>query len=49
MYVDKLDGRIKRSLYAQLSEQWQSEQDKLMPDILRHRAADRSISTRACA
>jgi site-specific DNA recombinase len=42
MYVDKLDGRIDRSFYAQMSGQWQSEQDKLMQEIIRHQAADRS-------
>jgi hypothetical protein len=30
MYVDKLDGRIDRSFYVQMSEQWQLERDKLM-------------------
>lgn len=42
MYVDKLDGRVDRSFYAQMSEQWQLEQDKLMQEIIRHQAADRS-------
>jgi site-specific DNA recombinase len=42
MYVDKLDGRIDRSFYAQMSEQWQLEQDKLKQEIIRHQAADRS-------
>ncbi len=42
MYVDKLDDRIDRSFYVQMSEQWQLEQDKLMQEIVRHQAADRS-------
>jgi site-specific DNA recombinase len=42
MYVDKLDGRVDQSFYSQMSEQWQLEQDKLMREITRHQAADRS-------
>lgn len=42
MYVDKLDGRIDGAFYAQMSETWQQEQDKLMREITRHQAADRS-------
>jgi site-specific DNA recombinase len=41
-YVDKLDGRIDGAFYAQMSETWQEEQDKLMREIVRHQAADRS-------
>jgi site-specific DNA recombinase len=40
MYVDKLDGRIDRSFYVQMSEQWRVEQEKLMQEITLHRAAD---------
>src|SRR4029077_17786526 len=40
MYVDKLDGRIDRSFYVQMSEQWRVEQEKLMQEIPLHRAAD---------
>jgi len=42
MYVDKLDGRITNSFYMQMSEQWRLEQDKLMQEIIRHQAADRT-------
>jgi site-specific DNA recombinase len=42
MYVDKLGGRIERSFCVQMSEQWLLEQDKLMREIARHQAADRS-------
>ena len=31
-----------RQRYAQMSEQWRLEQDKLMQEIIRHQAADRS-------
>ena len=40
MYIDKLDGRIDRSFYAQMSEQWRVEQEKLMQEITLHQAAD---------
>lgn len=40
MYIDKLDGRVDRSFYAQMSEQWRVEQDKLMQEIALHEAAD---------
>ena len=40
MYVDKLDGRIDRSFYVQMSEQWRAEQEKLMQEITLHQAAD---------
>jgi site-specific DNA recombinase len=40
MYVDKLDGRIDRSFYVQMSEQWRVEQEKLMQEITLHQAAD---------
>jgi hypothetical protein len=46
MYVDKLDGRIDSAFYAQMSEIWQQEQDKLMREITRHQAADRPVSKR---
>jgi site-specific DNA recombinase len=42
MYVDKLDGRIDNSFYAQMSETWQDEQDKLLREIAGHQAVDRS-------
>jgi site-specific DNA recombinase len=42
MYIDKLDGRIDHSLFAQMSEQWRFEQDKLQQEITVHRAADQS-------
>jgi site-specific DNA recombinase len=42
IYVDKLDGRIDNSLYTQMSETWQVEQDKLLQEIARHQAVDRS-------
>jgi hypothetical protein len=41
-YLDKLDGRIDGAFYAQMAETWQEEQDKLMREITRHQAADRS-------
>jgi site-specific DNA recombinase len=40
MYIDKLDGRIDRSFYVQMSEQWRVEQEKLMQEITLHQAAD---------
>ena len=40
MYIDKLDGRIDRSFYVQMSEQWRAEQEKLMQEITLHQAAD---------
>jgi site-specific DNA recombinase len=40
MYIDKLDGRIDRSFYVQMSEQWRVEQEKLMQEIALHQAAD---------
>jgi site-specific DNA recombinase len=40
MYIDKLDGRIDRSFYVQMSEQWRVEQEKLMQEINLHQAAD---------
>ena len=40
MYIDKLDGRIDRSFYVQMSEQWRVEQEKLMHEITLHQAAD---------
>jgi site-specific DNA recombinase len=43
MYVDKLDGRIDQSFYAQMSEKWRLEQDKLTQEIARHQTADRSF------
>jgi site-specific DNA recombinase len=42
MYVGKPDGRIGHSFHVQMSEQWQVEQDKLVREITRHQAADRS-------
>jgi site-specific DNA recombinase len=48
-YVDKLDGRVDKSFYAQMSEQWQLEQDKLMQEIIRHQAAERYTSRKAFA
>jgi site-specific DNA recombinase len=42
MYVDKLDGRIDSSFYAQMSETWQEELDKLLREIARQQAVDRS-------
>ncbi|HEY5066594.1 MAG TPA: recombinase family protein [Xanthobacteraceae bacterium] len=42
IYVDKLDGRIDNSFYAQMSEQWKIEQDKLTREIARHETADRT-------
>jgi hypothetical protein len=40
MYIDKLDGRIDRSFYVQMSEQWRVEQEKMMQEITLHQAAD---------
>src|SRR5258708_2292699 len=40
MYIDKLDGRIDRSFYVQMSEQWRVEQEKLAQEITLHQAAD---------
>jgi site-specific DNA recombinase len=40
MYIDKLDGRIDRSFYVQMSEQWRVDQEKLMQEITLHQAAD---------
>jgi site-specific DNA recombinase len=40
MYIDKLDGRIDRSFYVQMAEQWRVEQEKLMQEIALHEAAD---------
>ena len=40
MYIDKLDGRVDRSFYVQMSEQWRVEQEKLMQEIALHEAAD---------
>ena len=40
MYVDKLDGRIDRSFYVQMAEQWRVEQEKLMQEIALHEVAD---------
>ncbi len=42
MYVDKLDGRVDHSYYAQMSEQWKLEQDQIAHEIDRHLAADHS-------
>jgi site-specific DNA recombinase len=33
MYIDKFDGRVDRSFYVQMSEQWRVEQEKLMQEI----------------
>jgi site-specific DNA recombinase len=40
MYIDKLVGRIDRSFYARMSDQWRVEQEKLMQEIALHQAAD---------
>jgi len=40
MYIDKLDGRVDRSFYVQMSEQRRVEQEKLMQEITLHQAAD---------
>ncbi len=40
MYIDKLDGRVDRSFYAQMSEQWRAEREKLMQEITLHQVAD---------
>jgi site-specific DNA recombinase len=40
MYIDKLDGRVDRSFYVQMAEQWRVEQEKLMQEIALHQAAD---------
>jgi site-specific DNA recombinase len=42
MYIDKLDGRIDQVFYLQMSEQWRAEQDRMMGEIGRHQAVDRS-------
>lgn len=42
MYVNKLDGRIDSGFYSQMAETWRGEQEKLMREIVRHQAADRS-------
>lgn len=42
MYVDRLDGRVDKSFYVQMSEQWKLEQDKLAREIARHQTADRT-------
>jgi hypothetical protein len=49
MHIDKLDGRVGRSFYVQMSEQWRVEQEKLMQEITLHQAADQSTWMRACA
>ena len=42
MYLDRLDGRINHSFYAHMTERLKPEQVKLMQEMIRHQAADRS-------
>lgn len=40
MYLDKLDGKVDRSFYEQMSEQWRVEQHRCLEAIASHNTAD---------
>ena len=40
--LDKLDGKVDRSFYEQMSEQWRVEQHRCLEAIASHNAADHS-------
>lgn len=42
MYIDKLDGCIDAAFFACKAADWRGEQDRILADIHRHQAADRS-------
>jgi site-specific DNA recombinase len=42
MYVDKLDGKIDRTFFEQMSAEWRVEQDRCLREIERHQVAEQS-------
>jgi site-specific DNA recombinase len=42
MYLDKLDGKIDRGFFDQMSEQWRVEQHRCLEEIAKHHVADQA-------